>query len=492
MRLLFNRLRGRPEISDMRGEPVAFRSARRLVLVLLGLLLVLAGCTGVAGRNERLAREDLQAAENAYRPRGERPALPNLTAQTGLSDLIRYALLNNPKVESAFHDWKAAVEAITAARSLPDPMLTLSAEIANGVQALTPALMTDPMSSWPGPGKIPLRAEAAYQEALKKRAAFEGELLMTAMAVKRAYYQTWVVREQVRLTRESLTVVEEAEGLSRERLAAGLVTQQDVLRSQMERDRLRSDLAGLEDSRGPIAARLRAALGISADQEMPEVSPALEPGRPDLTEQSLLAAAFERNPRLKEMRGEVSQAVALYQLARKNTVPDYSFGLGANVMMSPIPVMPSAGVTLPIWRDKIAAEIAGAAAQTQSAKAKLSAEELDLAVRFAETAFAWRQADRQVKLLGERLIPKAKAALDSARSGYAAGMSSFLDLLEGQRTILDYQLGYASAAGEREMVLAEMSLVILGRWPEDVTSFVPPSPVGKAPSRSGPSVDTRR
>jgi outer membrane protein TolC len=117
---------------------------------------------------------------------------------------------------------------------------------------------------------------------------------------------------------------------------------------------------------------------------------------------------------------------------------------------------------------------------------------LDLAVRFAETAFAWRQADRQVKLLGERLIPKAKAALDSARSGYAAGMSSFADLLEGQRMVLDYQLGYASAVGEREMVLAEMSLVILGRWPQDVTSFVPPSLVGEAPSRGGPSVDTRR
>jgi hypothetical protein len=85
-------------------------------------------------------------------------------------------------------------------------MFTLNAKVMRSlVVALTPGLVTDPMSNWPVPAKLSLRAEAAYGEALNRLAAFEAELLSTAMAVKQAYYQMWVLEQQVRWTREALT-----------------------------------------------------------------------------------------------------------------------------------------------------------------------------------------------------------------------------------------------------------------------------------------------
>lgn len=454
----------------------------RRSLVIYGTLaasiLFVAGCAGIPTKNEKAARADLNMTEATYRPESERPALPTLTSSSDLSELMEYAILNNPRAEAAFYEWKAAVEEITTARSLPDPMLNFDAEIMEGVlEALTPMLMTDPMSNWPGPGKLGLRADAAYGEALKKRAVFENELLATALAVKRAYYQLWVVEEQIRWTRETLALVDDMERISRERLVVGTVTQQDVLRAQIERDRLKTEFANLEDSRTPIEARLKSALGMPPDERLPTLKLRLEPTPPDFTEQSLLEIAFERNPRLKEMRAEVTQAIALYQLARKTTVPDYSFSVGGDVKASPVPLMPSFGITLPIWRDKIAAEIARESAGVGAARARLSAEELELAVRFAETAFAWREADRAVKLYGNRLVPKGRASLESARAGYIAGISSFLDLLDAERSLLEYWLSHATAMGQREIVLAEMSLIILGRWPEGVLSVFAAEPV---------------
>ncbi|RJP64482.1 MAG: TolC family protein [Candidatus Abyssobacteria bacterium SURF_17] len=451
------------------------RKTSLMTILILAIGAVLAGCAGIPTREEKRAREDLRTTETVYRPENSKPPLPTLTENSSLSDLIQYGLLNNPRVEAAFYEWKASVEAITVARSLPDPMLNLSAEIMDGVvEALTPGLMTDPMANWPVPSKLGLRADAAYGETLMKRAAFENELLTAALQVKRAYYQLWVVDEQIRWTHEILTVVDDMERLARERLAVGKVMQQDVLRAQIERDRLRTQLANLEDSRTTIVARMRSALGTGPDQPLPAFALSLEPTPPDFTEQSLMEIAFERNPRLKEMKGQVLQAVALYHLAQKSKVPDFAFGLEANVKVSPVPFMPFFGITLPIWRDKIAAEIASGSAEVGSAEAKLSAEELELAVMFAETAFGWREADRNVNLYGDRLIPKAKASLESARAGYSSGVSSFLDVLDTERMLLEYYMNHAMAVGEREIMLAEMSLVILGRWPQGVEELLSP------------------
>jgi outer membrane protein TolC len=440
----------------------------------LAATVSLSGCVGTATPDENLARQDSKSAAAKYRPAETRPQLPVLTENSNLTDLIKYALLNNPAVEAAYYDWAASVEEITTARSLPDPMLTFGAEISRDGANVSAALGTDPMNNWPGPGKLPLRAEAAYGASLKKRAIFEREMLATALAVKRAWFQRWVLEEKIRRTSEIIALLDEMEALARARVSVGKATQQDVLRAQMERDQLRTDLAGLEDSRAPLVARLRSALGLAPQAPLPDLVPRdFEATTATFTEQALLETAFARNPQLKAMRAEVGQAVALYDLARKNTVPDYAFGVGASGGMNPVAVSPMFGITLPVWRDKIAAEVAAGRADLGAAQARLSAEQLDLAVRFAETAYAWREADRNVALHGRLQLPKAHAALDAAREGYVSGAASFRDVLDAERDVLEHHLRHAEALGEREMVLAEMSLVVLGQWPENVEPVLP-------------------
>jgi outer membrane protein TolC len=88
-------------------------------------------------------------------------------------------------------------------------------------------------------------------------------------------------------------------------------------------------------------------------------------------------------------------------------------------------------------------------------------------------------------LYAERLLPKAKAALESAQAGYVGGLSGFLDLLEAERTLLDFQLAHATARGQRVIVLSRISLVIMGRWPEGVDDFL--SPASSDSPRPGPA-----
>src|ERR1039458_6078819 len=87
------------------------------VLAAVGVL-ALAGCRGIPAPGEKQARHDLGAVAGQYRPGNSRPALPELTPDSSLSNFLAFALLNSPSVEATFYDWSASVENITVTRSL--------------------------------------------------------------------------------------------------------------------------------------------------------------------------------------------------------------------------------------------------------------------------------------------------------------------------------------------------------------------------------------
>ncbi|KAB2910949.1 MAG: hypothetical protein F9K30_22150, partial [Dechloromonas sp.] len=94
-------------------------------------------------------------------------------------------------------------------------------------------------------------------------------------------------------------------------------------------------------------------------------------------------------------------------------------------------------LTLPIWRDKIAAEIASAQSAKQAGEARLAAEQIMVAVELAEKTFMFREATRNQALIERDLLPKAQQSLEVARSAYVTGRTGFLDVVEASRSLLD-------------------------------------------------------
>ena len=259
----------------------------------------------------------------------------------------------------------------------------------------------------------------------------------------------------------------------------GKVTLQDVLRAQIEQERLTTEIDNLDDSRNPLLAQFKATLGLKAEDAAPPVPQKFESTPLDLTSDQLFATALARNPRLKAMEAEVRRADASIRLAYKARVPDFSAGIEADVKAYPVMVRPSFGVTLPIWRDKIAAQIAEAEAGKRASEARLTAEQIALAVEFAEKSFMFREASRTLELLTERLLRKARQSLEVAQSGYVSGKVDFLNLLDAERTLLEFQLSEVEVRVQRELALAELSLLILGTPPSGAPVLPPNAIPGK-------------
>ena len=436
-------------------------------LVLAVGVLALAGCRGIPTPEESQARRGLAAVTDNYRPNQQKPGLPVLTPDTGLSNYLAYALLNSPTVNAAYGDWAASVENITVERSLPDPQITFQADIASIVQTVMPGFQQE----FPGPGKLRARAAVAGAGSRAKYFAFETAALQTAFDLKKSYYELHFLDDRLRINRETLSLLNDLERIAGAQNEVGKGTLQDVLRAQIERERVSTDIANLEDSRQPMLASFKAALGIRPDQPDPPVPARLETTEINPDSAELQRIAFARNPQLKAMEADVRAAEAGIALAYKSRVPDFSLGLMADVKASPTLFRPLAGMTLPIWRDKTAAEIAQAQALELAAKARLTAAQIALAVDFAEQSFAYREIGRNLDLLINRLIPKARQSLEIARAGYLSGTIDFFNLMDAERTLLNFELSAVESRTQREIVLSRLSLLIAGEPPAGTRLF---------------------
>jgi outer membrane protein TolC len=384
-----------------------------------------------------------------------------LTPDSGLSNFLAYALFNSPAVEASFYDWSASVETITVTRSLPDPQLTFQAYIQNVITSLMPGFAW----SIPGPGKLKARAGVAAAQSEGKYFTFESAVLQAAFNLKRAYYQLGLLNEQLRLKRESLLLVEEQEHALRAQNVAGTASLADLLRVQNASDRARTDLANLEDSRRSLLENFKAALGLTPGQADPPTPVHFEMGRENPDVDELLRVAFARNPQLAAMQADVRAAEAGIAVAYKERVPDFSLGLSVDVKASPWLYWPQAGMSLPVWRDKIAAEIAGAKAEELAAQSRLKAAQIDLVVNFAGKTFAYRQTGRNLTLIENHLIPRVRQSLETTRAGYRAGTMNFSALTEAEQMLLELQLEAAQTRTDREIALADLSIMVAGLPP---------------------------
>ena len=436
-------------------------------VVLLPPLVLLTGCQGISTKSERAAREQLQIEAWTYRPGDHKPGLPLLTPESGLSNYLAYAMLNQPAVEAAYYDWAASVERITQARSLPDPQFTFQMDIQNIVTSIMPGLM----GSIPWPDKLRVGAQVASAETQAKYFAFQSAVLSSAFEVKRTYYQLYFLSEKIRVNQETLLLLNNLEKTARAQNDAGRVTLQDVLRAQIEQARLRTEIANLDDSRSSLIAQFKAALGLGGNDPAPPVPNHFESTPADFSCDQVLQSALAQNTRLKAMEADVRAAEASIILAQKARLPDFSLGFMADAKTSPtlyrLPGGPGT-ISLPIWRDKIAAQIAEAQANKRSAEARLSDGQIALAVDIAGRSYLYREATRNLLLLDNDLLPKSRQSLEVARSGYLSGQIDFFNLTDAERTLLGFQLDRVEASTQREIALAELTSIIQGMPPSDV------------------------
>jgi len=428
-------------------------------------LLFIGGCAQQKGAQEKHLINQRKAFTAVYE-QGVSQVSPKLLEQaSSLEDFLTIAIVLHPRVKAAYYDWIASIERITAARSLPDMQLTFQMDLSTMVNALMPGLM----QAFPGPGKLGLRSEIASAESSAKYCQFQAVLLDAALQLKQVYYKLDSNQKQIHITKRLLALQLKKERVSLSQNQVALIPLSNALTFQEEKDSLKRELKNLQANRRALLAAWKGALGLGSDAPNPAAPTHFEYA-PNIVGTDIFEIALQRNPQLNSMKAELDRAESSLQLTLKNQIPDFIVGLEVDVRGHPR-FWPNFNMTLPVWREKIAAEIHDAMAVKQASEQRVSNEKIRLATEFAQTLFEFQVATHNLHLLTHSLLPKAKQKFELASINNSVALSDFMVLIDVQKALLELKLQEAKAREEQEIALAKLSLLIAGIIPE-TTNFL--------------------
>jgi outer membrane protein, heavy metal efflux system len=459
--------------------------------------IVLGGCSGPLHQNAamrpppsavfsdgKLFRWDHRAAEPSE------ASGATLGANATLDDYLAFAAANNRGLEAAFYRWRAAVERLPQVRALPDPMLSYGYFLEDFTARRGMEQHVFELSqTFPWFGKLRLREDAAAKEADAAASEFEAQRLMLFLEVRRAYYELYQLHRETEITRDNLDLLGQIEAIARSRYRVGAATHPDIVRAQVELGRMEDRVRELEQMRRPAVARLNASLNRPADAEVPPPT-SVPAERLAGDSDQLLALVLNQSPRLRAMASELERARVESELARLDRYPDFMIG-GMYALRGDDPALLRVGVNLPLWRDKYDAAEREAMFRRLSIAALRHDEQNRLAAELHESIFMHNDAQRRLELYSATLLPKAGESLQASLAAFQAGTAGFLDVLDAERTLLEFRLAEIRARTDRAVSLARLDALVGQPVPRVVDQSIPTGGSDRATHGGGTGDETQ-
>ncbi|MEO8452371.1 MAG: TolC family protein [Gemmatimonadota bacterium] len=413
--------------------------------------------------------------------RAQAPTAPPLV----LGEVLRAVQARNPRLEAARQMALAAAARVDPARTLPDPQVQLGLMNRNlpgfGLQDPLGMNQIQVMQMVPIAGRLGLagRGAEAQAGALRARATDLGWDLRARAAM--AFYDLYQVDRSIEVAAATQGLLRDIGTTSRTMYSVGQGKQADVLRSQVEIDRMTEEIARMRSMRDGAAARLNALLDRPSDTPVP--SPAL-PRFPDRipSADSLERLALGGRPMLAAGALDVEASVAAERRARSEIWPDLQLGLqyGQRPMAQGTDRMVSLmlGFTVPIWAGRRQLRMRQETrAMRLGAEAELTAMRAETRGRLGELTAAIRRTRTLRDLYRTTILPQANATVASAMGAYRVGEVDLLTLIDAQLTVNRYLQQVFQLDAEEGTALGELEM-LLGQSLFDPEQLAPPLPPG--------------
>ncbi len=379
-----------------------------------------------------------------------------------LVDALREATAANPMLQAARFSAVAAAQRVGPAGALPDPQLQfglMNRMVSAFGSTADPMTMNQLqlMQMLPWPGKLGNARRAAELSASAAQADADDQALMIGAQVRMTYYE-------VASADRSLDVMRRTQGLLRDFLqvsttmyAVGSAVQQDVLRAQVEVARMGEDITRMSQERVAMAARLNALLGRGAAVPIPAVElPEAAESLPAVD--SLIALALAHRPALRAGAERVSAAQASLAGARRELYPDFQVGIAYQARPAyDNMVSLMVGISLPIFAGGRQLPMRRQmAAMRDMSTAELLNLRNETVARIVETR-ARAERDRDLaRLYRSSILPQARSAVQAALGSYRVGQVSFMQLIDNQMTVNQYEIETIRLLADYQQALGDL------------------------------------
>lgn len=428
-----------------------------------------------------LPATSMQAAEadkeRAIEPESAEASEANTASKTqqsiAVEMVVNEALARHPKIIAARQRVASASNVIPQVGALPDPtfnntfwplhdnaLQTAGGRVANQM-SLSQGI--------PFPEKLRAKVAIASREVQIAQAEVDSLEREIEKAVRLSYYEVWYNTRALAIIDESKTLVDELITIAQSRFRTG-GSQQDVLRAQLESDRLEQQRIAIVEKQKMAMADLATLLQQPTQYQ---IQPTEELQPEDVTGElnQLIELAQQCNPKLRGLAAEVQRDRQRQRLACLQQYPDFNVGLNwglisdSHDVISPVAdghdnLSITFGTTLPIWRDKINAGVREAAHRTNSTSQRFSAERDEL---FGKIRRLLAQADalaQQRSLYRDRMIPRAEDTLKLTIADYGGNRTDFFSVIDTYRELLLLEMQLVRLDASLAGIVAELDSVV--------------------------------
>jgi outer membrane protein TolC len=404
--------------------------------------------SGVYADDKRVAEAEADSLSRSFEEATE--VVPAFDSTTTLDDYLVIAMKHNPGLRSAFNVWIADLKKSDYFGSLPDPMVSFAYFIENVETRVGPQEQRFGLrQSFPWFGTLGAKKDMAFAMSQASYQQYQKTKFQLQFQVKAAYYDYYYLGQDVQITRDNLELLKFWESVAQAKYKVGLKRYPDVIKAQVELGKLEDHLNTLQAQIAPKAARLRSLLNVSDETDMP-IPNTISVLEIPLDEDSVTNLILANNPGIRALNAVKESAIASERLAGKQALPSFSLGVDYIVTGEAInPDMPESGkdpwmigasMSLPIWFGENSARKKEARAKYRAAEYDLEDTENQLRAIAAQLLYEYADALRKTGLYRDGLVPKAQQSLNTSYSAYQAGEADFLNVLDAQRQLLNFQL----------------------------------------------------
>lgn len=399
------------------------------------------------------------------------PAGKEAVAQE-LEGYIQEIRARNPAYQAAYQRWRVAKESIKIASSLPDPKVNLGFFVEEVETRVGPQKQRLGLSqAIPWKGKLALKGQRAEEMAHKAKMALGAVTLKLETDFKLLYAELFYTGRSISITLDHLELLKNLEAVITERYETNAAQYNDLIRIQIEIDALSDRLKTKEESSRPVASSMNAILGRPVERMLPYPSRLPVYAIPEKIDPEQLAVRLPRqNPMLKGLDHQIAADRVSLDLAKKNIFPDFRVGLDWINTGSAInpglpasgkdPLILSVGLNLPIWKRKYKAIDRAAASRVEASMKQRNDAQAHLHASLKRALFQLDDANRKIQLYRDLIIPKAEESLTVITSGFQTGESSYLDLIEAEKALLEFLLSLTRAQTNQLKAITAIEAVL--------------------------------
>lgn len=403
----------------MRGRPPAGGCASAILRLALATLVVGAVATA--------------AAEPSRAP------VANAVPALRLENVVREAANRRREVVAATARARAAAAVPDRVEVLPDPMVMASIDhLPTMLHGVDYSFMVE--QQFPLSGVLGARARAARAEA----AALRTDVRRVGLEVETEAAIAFAMVAEAQAMRD---VVVEQEGLSRAivevtkaRLAGAEASAAEVMRAEIDAQRLVTDREVLEVEVEGAGAMLNAALARPPAPSAPRCDLS-SPDEAPLPMARLHELALASRPELETMRSRVVAARADVDVMDAMYAPMAVARIGGASTMTDGPgLMTAFGISVPLWRGSLDAGVTEAEEMVRMAGADVDA--MGTMIRGEVAAARARVVGLQARktAIETKLLPLARTTVDLSLTGYAGGQLPLVSVVDAARALRELRM----------------------------------------------------